>query len=144
MSSSKDSPSLPSGTDPENALILRTTRGDVIVALRKDIAPGHAERLKLLAREQFYAPPGTPTNPAYSIGNVTQADLSNTAVLTKESYNFALSRLKESVGISVQWLAPLGLFRFSLAVPLNAKRELDGVTWGDQTERFQFSVGQAF
>jgi peptidylprolyl isomerase len=53
-SSSKDSPSLPSGTDPENALILRTTRGDVIVALRNDIAPGHAERLKLLAREQFY------------------------------------------------------------------------------------------
>ena len=51
---SKDSPSLPSGTDPENALILRTTRGDVIVALRNDIAPGHAERLKLLAREQFY------------------------------------------------------------------------------------------
>ncbi len=93
---------------------------------------------------QFYAPPGTPTNPAYSIGNVTQADLSNTAVLSKENYNFALSRLKESVGISVQWLAPLGLFRFSLAVPLNAERELDGVTWGDETERFQFSVGQAF
>ena len=39
LSSSKDSPSLPSGTDPENALILRTTRGDVIVALRHDIAP---------------------------------------------------------------------------------------------------------
>ena len=54
MSSSQDSPSLPSGTDPENALILRTTRGDVIVALRNDIAPGHAERLKMLAREQFY------------------------------------------------------------------------------------------
>jgi outer membrane protein assembly factor BamA len=48
------------------------------------------------------------------------------------------------VGLSVQWLAPLGLFRFSLAVPLNSKREVDGVTWGDQTERFQFSVGQAF
>ena len=93
---------------------------------------------------QFYAPPGTPTNPAYSVGNVTQADLSNTAVLSRENYNFALSRLKESVGVSVQWLAPLGLFRFSLAVPLNAQRELDGVTWGDQTERFQFSVGQAF
>ncbi len=48
------------------------------------------------------------------------------------------------MGIAVQWLAPLGLFRFSLAVPLNAEREVDGVTWGDQTERFQFSVGQAF
>ena len=93
---------------------------------------------------QFYAPPGTPTNPLYSIGEVTQADLNDPSVLTKENYNFAFSRLKESVGIAVQWLAPLGLFRFSLAVPLNAERELDGVTWGDETERFQFSVGQAF
>jgi outer membrane protein insertion porin family len=93
---------------------------------------------------QFYAPPGTPSNPEYSIGDVTQADLSNPAVLTPINYGFAFSRLKESVGVSVQWLAPLGLFRFSLAVPLNSQRELDGVTWGDQTERFQFSVGQAF
>jgi peptidylprolyl isomerase len=54
MSQSQETPALPSGTDPENALIIRTTRGDVIVALRNDIAPGHAERLKLLAREQFY------------------------------------------------------------------------------------------
>jgi peptidylprolyl isomerase len=51
---SDDNPSLPAGTDPENALIIRTTRGDVIVALRNDVAPGHAERMKLLAREQFY------------------------------------------------------------------------------------------
>jgi outer membrane protein insertion porin family len=89
----------------------------------------------------FYAPPN-----GYSTGNVTVQGLNDpvdyhTAV---ENYNFALSRLKESVGISVQWLAPLGLFRFSLAVPLNAQREQDNVTWGDQTERFQFSVGQAF
>jgi peptidylprolyl isomerase len=54
LPASKDSPALPAGTDPENALIIRTTRGDVIVALRSDVAPGHAERLKLLAREQFY------------------------------------------------------------------------------------------
>jgi outer membrane protein insertion porin family len=89
----------------------------------------------------FYAPPN-----GYSTGNVTVQGLNDpvdyhTAV---ENYNFALSRLKESVGISVQWLAPLGLFRFSLAVPLNAQREQDNVTWGDETERFQFSVGQAF
>jgi len=47
-------PSLPSGTDPENSLIIHTTRGDIVVALRSDVAPGHAERMKLLAREQFY------------------------------------------------------------------------------------------
>jgi len=88
---------------------------------------------------QFYSPPY-----GYSTGNITAADLNDPAILTKTSYNFAISRLKESVGVSVQWLAPLGLFRFSLAVPLNAQREIDGVTWGDETERFQFSVGQAF
>jgi peptidylprolyl isomerase len=40
--------------DPENALVIETTRGKVVVALRTDVAPGHAERMKLLAREQFY------------------------------------------------------------------------------------------
>ena len=54
MSASKPSSSLPPGTDPQNALILETSRGDVIVALRADVAPAHAERLKLLAREGFY------------------------------------------------------------------------------------------
>ena len=95
---------------------------------------------------QFYAPPGSPTVCGYSCGNVTQAELNDANFLRNFpiSYNFALNQLKESVGVSVQWLAPLGLFRFSLAVPLNARREQDGVTWGDETERFQFSVGQAF
>jgi len=45
---------LPKGTDPENALVIETTRGRVVVALRTDVAPGHAERMKLLAREGFY------------------------------------------------------------------------------------------
>jgi len=54
VSASKPSSSLPPGTDPQNALILETSRGDVIVALRADVAPAHAERLKLLAREGFY------------------------------------------------------------------------------------------
>jgi outer membrane protein insertion porin family len=87
----------------------------------------------------FYAPPY-----GYSLGEVTQSDLNDPAILPKESYAFSFGALKESVGVAVQWLAPLGLFRFSLAVPLNAQREIDGVTWGDETERFQFSVGQAF
>ena len=54
MPASKPSSSLPPDTDPENALIIETSRGDVIVALRTDVAPAHAERLKLLAREHFY------------------------------------------------------------------------------------------
>ena len=54
MPASKPSSSLPPGADPENALIIETSRGDIVVALRTDVAPGHAERLKLLAREGFY------------------------------------------------------------------------------------------
>jgi outer membrane protein insertion porin family len=65
--------------------------------------------------------------------------------LTQDNYNLtSFSDVKRSVGVAVQWLAPLGLFRFSFGVPLNAKTS-DGVhNWGDETEGFQFSVGNAF
>jgi peptidylprolyl isomerase len=46
--------SLPEGIDPQNALILDATPGRVVIKLRDDIAPQHAERLKKLARERFY------------------------------------------------------------------------------------------
>jgi len=52
--------------------------------------------------------------------------------------------LKRSIGLAVQWLAPLGLFRFSFGIPLNAKHGNGITTWGDETEGFQFSVGNAF
>ena len=48
-----------------------------------------------------------------------------------------------STGVAVQWLAPLGVFRFSFAIPLNAYKG-DLRTYPDEVERFQFSVGQAF
>jgi len=44
----------------------------------------------------------------------------------------------------VQWLAPLGVFRFSYAMPLNDKRGDTLTRWGDEVEGFQFSIGQAF
>jgi peptidylprolyl isomerase len=45
---------LPPGVDPENALVVDTTPGRIVIKLRNDVAPGHAERMKLLAREEFY------------------------------------------------------------------------------------------
>jgi peptidylprolyl isomerase len=45
---------LPAGLDPQNALVLDTTQGRIIIKLRSDIAPGHAQRLKQLARDHFY------------------------------------------------------------------------------------------
>lgn len=40
--------------DPENTLIIETTQGRVVIALRPDLAPKHVERIKQLAREGFY------------------------------------------------------------------------------------------
>jgi cyclophilin family peptidyl-prolyl cis-trans isomerase len=39
---------------PEDTLILETTKGDVTIALRPDLAPKHVERIKALARQGFY------------------------------------------------------------------------------------------
>jgi outer membrane protein insertion porin family len=58
-------------------------------------------------------------------------------------YEFEYDKLKHSTGVAVQWLAPLGVFRFSYAVPLNAYKG-DANIYPDEVERFQFSVGQAF
>ena len=58
-------------------------------------------------------------------------------------YGFDAGNLKQSVGLAAQWLAPLGLFRFSYALPLN-NDPISGDAWGDETERFQFTIGGAF
>ncbi len=41
-------------SDPENTLILETTKGQVTIALRPDLAPGHVKRIKELVRKNFY------------------------------------------------------------------------------------------
>jgi peptidylprolyl isomerase len=46
--------SLPANLDKKNALVIDTTKGRIVIALRADIAPKHAERLEQLAREGFY------------------------------------------------------------------------------------------
>ncbi|MEO0882570.1 MAG: peptidylprolyl isomerase [Pseudomonadota bacterium] len=40
--------------DPENTLILETTKGKVTIELKPDLAPNHVARIKELAREGFY------------------------------------------------------------------------------------------
>jgi len=40
--------------DPENTLVIETSKGTVVIALRPDLAPKHVERIKKLAREGFY------------------------------------------------------------------------------------------
>jgi peptidylprolyl isomerase len=40
--------------DPENTIIMDTTKGQIVIKLRPDLAPKHVERIKTLAREGFY------------------------------------------------------------------------------------------
>ena len=46
--------SLPANLDKANAIVIDTTKGRVVIKLRADLAPKHAERIKLLARDGYY------------------------------------------------------------------------------------------
>ncbi|HWK73664.1 MAG TPA: outer membrane protein assembly factor BamA [Povalibacter sp.] len=88
----------------------------------------------------------------YDIGNVfSDQDIHYlgppdpiTGVQQPTGYKFSYDELKQSAGIAVQWLAPLGVFRFSYAIPLNAEGRDTPLRYKDETEGFQFSIGQAF
>jgi peptidylprolyl isomerase len=45
---------LPAKLDKPNAIVIDTTKGRIVIQLRTDIAPKHAEMIKLLTREGFY------------------------------------------------------------------------------------------
>jgi len=45
---------LPAGLDPQNTILLDTKHGRIVIKLRNDLAPKHAERIRLLARQGFY------------------------------------------------------------------------------------------
>ena len=81
----------------------------------------------------------------FDIGNVFST--SEIEFLDREGnpidYGFDTGNLRRSVGLAAQWLAPLGLFRFSYAIPLNEKITTNSYL-GDELERFQFTIGGAF
>jgi len=45
---------LPANLDKANAIVIDSTKGRIVIALRADLAPGHAARIKQLARDGFY------------------------------------------------------------------------------------------
>ena len=45
---------LPANLDKANAIVIDTAKGRIVIKLRPDIAPQHAERIKQLAREGYY------------------------------------------------------------------------------------------
>ena len=45
---------LPANLDKQNAVVIDTTKGRIVIKLRTDLAPQHAERIKQLARDGYY------------------------------------------------------------------------------------------
>ncbi|MDX1588963.1 MAG: outer membrane protein assembly factor BamA [Oleiphilaceae bacterium] len=56
---------------------------------------------------------------------------------TRRGFDPALDEIRYSAGVSFQWITAIGPLGFSLAEPINAQE-------GDDTRRFQFSLGQQF
>jgi peptidylprolyl isomerase len=44
----------PAANDPQNTVYIDTKNGRIVIKLRNDLAPGHAARIKQLARDGFY------------------------------------------------------------------------------------------
>ncbi len=109
--------------------------GNVLVASQLELIIPLPEKWSSQARAAIF----------YDIGNVfNTGEVAFTDKLGSPiEYKPNVDDLRASVGIGVQWLAPLGLFRFSYAYPLNEYRGNDRY-FGDEIERFQFSIGQAF
>jgi peptidylprolyl isomerase len=45
---------LPAGIDKANAIVIDSSKGRIVIKLRTDLAPQHAERIKQLARDGYY------------------------------------------------------------------------------------------
>jgi outer membrane protein insertion porin family len=109
--------------------------GNVLVASQLELIIPLPQKFSSQARASIF----------YDIGNVfNTGEVSFTDKLGSPiTYKPEFDELRTSVGIALQWLAPMGLFRFSYALPLNEYPGNDRY-YGDQIERFQFSIGQAF
>ena len=109
--------------------------GNVLVASQLELILPLPDKWASQARASLFYDVGN----VFNTGEVAFTDKLGSPI----SYEPDFDELRASVGIGVQWLAPLGLFRFSYAYPLNPYDGNDRY-YGDQLERFQFSIGQAF
>ncbi|MDJ0939196.1 MAG: outer membrane protein assembly factor BamA [Woeseiaceae bacterium] len=109
--------------------------GNVLVASQLELILPLPDKWGNQARASLFYDVGN----VFNTGEVEFTDRLGSPVEYKPDFD----ELRSSVGIGVQWLAPLGLFRFSYAFPLNEYEGNDRF-YGDELERFQFSIGQAF
>jgi outer membrane protein insertion porin family len=109
--------------------------GNLLVAAQSELILPIPEKWRARTRFTLFYDIGN----VFSTGGVTFLDKQGDPV----EYDFDFGELKQSVGLSAQWLAPLGLFRFSYGFPLNSDKG-DQRFFGDDEEQFQFSIGGAF
>lgn len=109
--------------------------GNMLVASQLELILPLPDKWASQARASLFYDVGN----VFNTGEVQFTDKLGAPIEYKPDFD----ELRSSVGIGVQWLAPLGLFRFSYAYPLNAYDGNDRY-FGDELERFQFSIGQAF
>ncbi len=109
--------------------------GNVLVASQLELILPLPDKWASQARASLFYDAGN----VFNTGEVQFTDRLGAPLEYKPDFE----ELRTSVGIGVQWLAPLGLFRFSYAFPLNPYDGNDRY-FGDELERFQFSIGQAF
>ena len=109
--------------------------GNVLVAGQLELILPLPDKWASQARASLFYDVGN----VFNTGEVQFTDRLGSPIEYKPDFD----ELRSSVGVGVQWLAPLGLFRFSYAYPLNPYKGNDRY-YGDELERFQFSIGQAF
>ena len=109
--------------------------GNMLVASQLELIIPLPDKFASQARASIFYDVGN----VFNTGEVEFTDKLGSPLEYKPDFD----ELRTSVGIGVQWLAPLGLFRFSYAYPLNEYKGNDRY-YGDELERFQFSIGQAF
>ena len=109
--------------------------GNVLVASQVELIIPLPDKFASQARASVFFDIGN----VFNTGEVEFTDKLGSPVEYKPDFN----ELRTSAGVAVQWLAPLGLFRFSYAYPINDYKGNDRY-FGDEIERFQFSIGQAF
>jgi len=109
--------------------------GNMLVASQLELIIPLPDKFASQARASVFYDVGN----VFNTGEVKFTDKLGAPIEYKPDFD----ELRTSVGVAVQWLAPLGMFRFSYAYPLNPYAGNDRY-FGDEIERFQFSIGQAF
>ena len=109
--------------------------GNVLVASQLELILPLPAKWSSQARASLFYDVGN----VFNTGEVDFTDKLGAPVEYKPDFD----ELRASAGIGVQWLSPMGLFRFSYAYPLNEFTGSDR-NYRDELERFQFSIGQAF